>query len=106
MRPQERRRFRILDGLVLVAAMAVGFAGCRFWLSAVSDDEHGRILWLESDFPLAPGLWRAGVAWTYLLAFPLLSSTLAVLVLRLWPIRPRRRRLWCQPGFLACVAVV
>jgi hypothetical protein len=31
--------------------------------------------------------------------------TLAVLVLRLTPPRPRRRRLWRQPGFLACVAV-
>ena len=51
-------------------------------------------------------LWllaREGV----LLASPLLLAwSAAVLVSRLRGPRPRRRRLWCQPGFLACLAVL
>ena len=35
-----------------------------------------------------------------------MSWTTAILLLRLRAPRPRRRRLWCQPGFLACVAAV
>ena len=36
----------------------------------------------------------------------LFGWTTALLLLRLGANRPRRRRLWCEPGFLACVTVV
>jgi hypothetical protein len=36
----------------------------------------------------------------------LLCWTVSVLMLRLLVLHPPRRHLWCQPGFLACVAVV
>jgi hypothetical protein len=104
MRRESSRPFRILDGVVLIAATGVGLAGWRFWF-AVTDSGWDR-LWPTGDLWklerwLIAAQWAAPVA-----SIMLLSWTGAVLLLRLGPGRPRRRRLWSQPGFLACVAVV
>jgi hypothetical protein len=105
-RPRMTRSFRISDGLVLVAATAFGLAGYRFWLSVTKNGL--RDLWPtgnENESALG-GLWHGAVGAIPVSSILLLSWTTAVLVLRLRAPRPRLRRLWCQPGFLACAAAV
>jgi hypothetical protein len=105
MRTDVRRRFGVADGLILVAATAVGLAARR-WLAPdltlqqfseyVTKPPDGRrsltfILQLTaelSSFAVIPGL----VTWT-----------LACLLLRLRRPRPPWRRLSRQPGTLACL---
>jgi hypothetical protein len=110
MQTRTTRCFRISDALVLVAATGLGLAGCRFWLSA---SERG----LSDLWPTWPdpaigaissrsALWVAAVRAIPVSSILLLSWTAAVFLLRLRDPRPRRRLLWCQPGFLACVAAV
>src|SRR3954454_16947147 len=109
MPPTSPRALRLSDVLILVAATALGLAGCRFLLT------HSETDWSEVWNGFRTGrttrlgfvdLWllaREGIR----LASPLLLAwSAAVLVSRLRGPRPRRRRLWCQPGFLACLAVL
>ncbi len=104
MRPQITRCFRISDALALVAATALGLAGCRLYFSP-SDIGWGN-LWHSRDSSVLVNLWMAVMGAIPAASMLLLSWTTAVLLLRLRTPRPRRRRLWCQPGFLACVAAV
>lgn len=104
MRTRTTRPFRISDALVLVAATGLGLAGCRFWLSA-SNDVWGD-LWPTSAEPLLKGLWIAAFGAIPVSSILMLGWTAAVFSLRLRHPRPRRRLLWCQPGFLACVAAI
>ncbi|MDR3623494.1 MAG: hypothetical protein P4L85_29445 [Paludisphaera borealis] len=104
MQRQKKRPFRIRDAAVMVAATGFGLAGWRYWFWATLTDWS--YLWPAGD------LWNLGrwlVAAQRVVPFSsimLLSLTVGVLFLRVVTDRPRRRRLWCQPGFLACVAVV
>ena len=91
MKPATIRRFRIGDGLVLIAATGLGLGGCRVWLTSPMPNVTTLARWgdiglldpaVRLDHGAAAGLYRVGAN------------------------RPRRRRLWCEPGFLACVAVV
>jgi hypothetical protein len=84
MRVPVRRRFGLLDVMILVAAMAVWLAATRHLASKTK----------------VRSVWYDHIG---LLLF-LLSS--ACLLIRLRPPRPARRRLWCQPGFAACAAAV
>jgi hypothetical protein len=98
--PVQVRRFRIVDAMVLVASLAIGFAlierQVRFdfldlqWskpkLSAFASPKQGDLVTVIASL--------------------LTPLTLAVLVLRLLPTRPRRRRLFEQPGFTACAMVI
>ena len=104
MRPRTNRSFRISDALVLVAATGIGLAGCRFWFWA--SKSGWRDLLDTADNPLLIGLWIAALRAVPVLSILLLNWTTAVLLLRLRAPRPRRRHLWCQPGFLACVAAI
>jgi hypothetical protein len=104
MQPRITRPFRISDALVLVAATGLGLAGCRFWLSA--NKLSWGDLWPTRDLSLVEGLHVAAVSTTLVLSILILSWTVGILVLRLRATHPRRRHLWCQPGFLACVATV
>ncbi len=104
MRPRTTRSFQISDALVLVAATGVGLAGCRFWFWATKSG--WRDLSDTADNPVLIGLWIAALRAIPFSSILLLSWTVAILVLRLRATRPRRRRSWCQPGFLACVAAV
>jgi len=104
MRPRTTRSFQISDALVLVAATGLGLAGCRFLLRA-SQSGWGD-LWPTGDGPVFRGLWLAALGAIPVSSILLLSWTAAVFLLRLRDPRPRRRLLWCQPGFLACVAAV
>jgi hypothetical protein len=103
MRPRTPRPFRISDGLVLVAATGLGLAGCRF-LFSLRDLVWGD-LWKTSNSSAYTTVLAIAIGTAPLVSVLLACLTLAVLVLRLAPPRPRRGRLWRQPGFLACVAV-
>ena len=104
MRPRTTRPFQISDALVLVAATGLGLAGCRFWLSASKNGWDA--LWPTGAEPMPKRLWLAALGAIPISSILLLSWTAAVFWLRLRDPRPRRRQLWCQPGFLACVAAV
>ena len=99
-----KRRFQITDAIVLVAATGCGLAGCRFWMWSSNID-------LESfrpgeNEPLLEAIWSIALGLVPIESIMLLCWTMAILLLRLRPARPRRRHLWCQPGFLACVAAI
>src|SRR4051812_8974523 len=106
MRTRTSRSFRISDALVLVAATGLGLAGCRSWISA-SDNPWGELWPTRAEpEPVLKGVWVAALGAIPVSSILLLSWTVAVFLLRLRVPRPRRRLLWCQPGFLACVAAV
>jgi len=96
MRVPVRRRFGLLDVMILVAAMAVWLAATRHLASKTNQ----RSLWYVGH---PRDLIRIVHDQIGLLLF-FLSS--ACLLIRLRPPRPARRRLWCQPGFAACAAAV
>jgi hypothetical protein len=96
MTPQASRKFTILDGMILVAALAGGFA-----LRRAAEDSlagHGSIA------------YGASVLFLYRMieaGFPfLVTLTPAVLVMRLRRPRPRWRRLARQPGTAASCAAI
>ncbi len=102
MPSQINRSFQIIDAIVLVAATGFGLAGCRFWLWASKTDWD--YYWPTVNEPMLVSLWQAALGAIPIASILLLSWTMAVLLLRLRGTRPSRRHLWCQPGFLACVA--
>ena len=81
------RRFQISDGLLLVAATGLGLGGCRLRLSLTGDARSPRTLGI-SECAILLSCW-----------------TMALLFLRIEANRTRRRRLWGEPGFLACITV-
>src|SRR5262249_12364931 len=101
MTPRAPRKFTILDGMILVAAAAGGFALRR----AVGDTVGGHAVNLDLVVFSALGslFYRVVEA-----AFPVLVAlTLAVLLWRLRLPRPRWRRLMRQPGVAAvCAALI
>jgi hypothetical protein len=96
MRLPVRRRFGLLDVMILVAAMAVWLAVTRHLASKTNQRSYWYVGHPRHLIHIVHG--QIG-----LLLF-LLSS--ACLLIRLRPPRPARRRLWCQPGFAACAAAV
>ncbi len=98
MTPRAARKFTILDSMILVAALACGFALHRA-ANSVMESEPGLV-----GPTSAPGIvrhLRQVMEWGYPI---LVALTLAVLVLRLRRPRPRWRRLLRQPGMVACCA--
>jgi hypothetical protein len=103
MKPATPRRVTIVDGMILVAAIALGI-----WVSGIN-----LIPWLQTMASIAPDVWAANPVWlashwgslilrhTQPMAAVL---TLAVFLLRILQPRPDFRRLARQPGFTACVA--
>lgn len=97
MAAQPRRRFHLVDGMILVAATAAGLAFVR----ATIDDRD----------PLMLGPWAAVVWLSESLRFalactlPVLAAwTLALPLVRLRRPRPGLHRVARQPGFVACLA--
>ena len=97
-----RRRFTLLDGMILLAATAVGYAGV-----------HGLELFMDDgDF-----VSRTTEAWIRrqyvnlallleLVVLPFLMTwTVAVVPLRLLKPRPKFRHMARQPGLMACLVV-
>lgn len=92
-----RRKFTILDGMILVGAIACGFAMRR----AVLDSFHG--FWVLQDDSWLMRNAR-GLNWA---ASPFLTMlTPAVLLLRLRRPRPRRFAMFRQSGMAACCAAI
>jgi hypothetical protein len=87
MTPADRPRFRIADGLVLIAAVAVGLGLIRF-----TGEEN---LWTR-------GSTSPGKVWHCLMALPLSWSVAGLAMTRRGA---GRRRALRAPGVLACVAV-
>lgn len=97
-----KRRFQITDAIVLIAATAGGLAAFRFWMSST---EHSLArFWPSKKDTLLEAVTSMAFLVIPSLSIMLFSWTAAILWLRLRVVRPRRRHLWCQPGFLACVA--
>jgi hypothetical protein len=99
-----RRRFTVLDGMVLVAATAFG-CGADAWLGGFIEDQ-----WGQATPDLLRSFFRErkfdGMAVVLmLLAGPVAGAwTLALIPLRLARPRPSLRRLARQPGWMASCA--
>ncbi len=90
MRPGQIRRFRLVDGMVVIGSIAAGLALNRYAS--------------KYDPPPEDSPW-------FFLAFRLVSANLfflkiAVVVLSLSPPRPRLSLLVRRPGFIACLALM
>src|SRR3954465_378493 len=84
------RRFTLLDGMILTAAIAAGFAVDRTVLAAIGLD----------------GTVAQRIRLGYHLIVPQLGClTLALLAIRRRPPRPDLGRLTCHPGFVAMLSV-
>jgi hypothetical protein len=97
------RRFNLVDGMIFVAATGFGLA----W-SKASTDALRSPFWTTLTFP-SP--WTRGLGLAIFDALQvslpvLLTTTLAVLAIRLRQPRPTLLRLGREPGFLACVTAV
>jgi hypothetical protein len=86
---QPRRSLKTLDLIVIILALAVGLSICReLFVSLPLLGEGNTSKWIIVGWPLAASL------------------TLALLILRFIPPRPRMRRLALQPGVAACSSVI
>jgi hypothetical protein len=91
---QPHRRFLISDGMILIAATAIGIALTRAILPELDKLRTGSPPGLRSYFL---------VQYALTVVIPTLSAlTLALLLLRLKKPRPRLRRVFLQPGAAAC----
>ena len=91
MKPARRgkpcRRFSVLDGMILIAGLAIGVVGGR------SGFEEYR--------------WQSpGYAWHRLAGSTLMTATALTLIFRLRRPRPPIRLLATQPGAVACFAIL
>jgi hypothetical protein len=94
-RPSRRRRFGLLDGLILVVPVAIGFALSRAWLEVA--------LW--HPFAEWTSRWKEMIDFNLKIAGRFISvAMLGLLFVRLRHPRPGLRRLSRQPGAVACVA--
>jgi hypothetical protein len=96
-----RRRFMLLDGMVLVAATAAGYAVVHAFASEFVQGDLSSVL-RES---LSTGQFRDLAVILLLCALPVLAAwTLALVPLGLLKPRPRFRRLTRQPGLMAAIS--
>jgi hypothetical protein len=99
MREPPCRPFSLLDAMILVAAVAVGFGGTRMLGWGVTPDSG----------PASPLYWSLahGSIDIAVACLPsLMALTLTFFVIRLRGPRPSLRRVARQPGTVACCAVV
>lgn len=103
--PRPLRRFRLVDAMVLTAAAAATMGIQRWTWEHVSRHWNGQ-LDPTDDWP-AWVRWRNLANWYEVVAWPYIAvAASTLLILRLIPPRPSRRRLTSQAGATACVAVV
>jgi hypothetical protein len=110
-----RRRFTLVDAMILVAATAIGCAWMP-WISQLTEGEvswsnffekvdlfrsSDNASWTLSDVPI---LAVAGIYFAYLTAPLFMAWTLALIPIRVIGPRPRWRRLARQPGMMAACA--
>ncbi len=98
-----RRRFTLLDGMILVAATAVGYALVHVLERLIGE---GAFLSLIREAWTGGGMFSSMALVLYLIILPVLMAwTVALIPLRLLKPRPRFRRATCQPGLMAGIAV-
>jgi hypothetical protein len=106
-RPNSSRRPTVTDGLALIAAFAIAFALVRHWTNpswCVLPPLWGmRPPQTPSAGHLALNVFSTRLSWTIPFA---MTATLTLPVLRLRRPRPPLRRLFRQPGLVACAAAV
>ena len=90
-----RRRFRLSDGLILIAGAAVGMGSMRVYFP--DGFNPGPFVSVKSYPPALVHLYVAVLRGLGLLPIPAVLS-LAVLAARLMPPQPSRRRFASQPG--------
>jgi hypothetical protein len=89
------RKFSLLDAMILVASAAIWLTLTRHFATRT----NLRSIWYLGNYG-----WIRILHNQIALLFMILSLTL--IAFRIRPPRPSRRRLWSQPGFVACVAAV
>jgi hypothetical protein len=97
------RKFTLIDALVLIAALAIAFYPIRDYLDFI---EQRRIIQSLGRAWTFVSIWRAGTLISGTLAPLGVSLSLALWVLRLRQPRPYWRRVFRQPGMVACTATV
>jgi hypothetical protein len=97
------RKFTLTDAMVLVAGTAVSLVPIREYLTFVQDRHIVESIPREWSFA---SIWRFGTLATGMLAPLAVSLSLGLWILRLLKPRPAWRRLFRQPGAVACTAVV
>ena len=96
----EVRRFTIVDGMILVAATAVGLVGARSNVIEGRDSLSWDPTWWSY------GNLEAGIVSFAVVIPPAAAWTAAVVILRLRSPRPRGRRLARQPGMVAACSAM
>jgi len=93
------RRFKLLDGMILVAATAAGLAALRTYSTYLLSGSRSRSVpppWALPALVVARGIvWGSPIAAMW---------SLFATAISLRPPRPRLRRLAARPGILACWA--
>jgi hypothetical protein len=100
-----RRRFTLADSILVVFAIAAGFAMVRQWTQP-RWAAHPMRFSPQQDFSVARKIHHAvavGVSWTIPFA---LTLSPVVLAARFLPPRPSRDRIASQPGVVACTAAL
>ena len=99
------RRFNTIDGMILVAAVAVGLAAAIAYRGQAQADLRRFFGEVEKwDSLFAPTFWIGAVIES---GKPLLLSLTAIMpLLRLRAPRPRLREAMRQPGLAACATVI
>ncbi len=99
MRRATRRRFTLIDAMVLIAATAVALVAIRY-IDDLDLLGASRAGWTFE------GVWLAALGLHWILTPLLITWSLALWVLRLRQPRPRLRRLFRQPGMAATTVIL
>ena len=104
MPSQSQRRFVLADAMILIVATAIGTALVRTYLLDIMASMPRRGIWMPPNPRIRTQIAMRAVL---LAGVPLLAVwTVALLLLRLRRPRPRLRRLFRQPGAIACAVVM
>jgi hypothetical protein len=97
------RRFTVIDAMLLIASAALSLVLIRGYLASPS--VRFSLSSVPSDQTVA-SLWRLATIISGVLAPLAVSLSLGLLILRLKAPRPALRRVFRQPGMIACSAAV
>jgi hypothetical protein len=100
---EKRRRFTLLDALVLIAALAVGFAWASHWRHS---DSAGMAYPGEEGGPVLMHRIEVAAWWAWGLSHCAAAVTIALVALRLRGPRMPLGELAREPGTVACTAVL
>lgn len=105
-RPNGNRRFTLLDGMIVIAALAIGFGLNRYLDLGFDWDFHSKI-WMDPEFFFHSWMFPRFVGNIFkTLVMHALIATFATLVFRLRRPKPTSRRLVRQAGMSAILTVI